>query len=77
MPVPHRVKGMAPVAMVVRSRDGTVTEDELKAFALAAGPAYAQPRRIVFVDELPLNGPGQIDRKVVERLMRERIGTLG
>jgi acyl-coenzyme A synthetase/AMP-(fatty) acid ligase len=30
-----------------------------------------------FVAELPLNGSGKIDRKVVERLMRERFGILG
>jgi hypothetical protein len=29
------------------------------------------------VDELPLNGPGKIDRKIVQRLMNERFGTLG
>jgi hypothetical protein len=31
----------------------------------------------VFVPELPLNGPGKIDRKVVQRQMTERFGALG
>jgi acyl-CoA synthetase (AMP-forming)/AMP-acid ligase II len=75
--VPHRIKGEVPVAMVVRSKVSTITEEELKTFALSAGPAYAHPRRIVFVEAMPLNGPGKIDRKVVERLMRDRFGTLG
>jgi hypothetical protein len=30
-----------------------------------------------FVAELPLNGPGKIDRKVLQRVMRERYGALG
>ncbi len=34
-------------------------------------------RRIDFVDELPLKGPGKIDRRVVQRMMRERYGALG
>ena len=54
-----------------------VSEEELKQFCLANGPAYAHPRRIDFVAELPLNGPGKIDRKVVQRIMRERYGALG
>jgi acyl-CoA synthetase (AMP-forming)/AMP-acid ligase II len=77
VPVPHRIKGEVPVAMVVKAKGRDMTEAELKQFCLANGPAYAHPRRIVFVDELPLNGPGKIDRKVVQRLMRERFGTLG
>ncbi|MGE0008257.1 MAG: class I adenylate-forming enzyme family protein [Parvibaculaceae bacterium] len=77
VPIPHRIKGEVPAAMVVRTKDSKITEEELKQFCLANGPAYAHPRRIVFVDEMPLNGPGKIDRKVVQRLMRERFGTLG
>jgi acyl-CoA synthetase (AMP-forming)/AMP-acid ligase II len=70
VPVPHAIKGQVPVAMVVRARDSTVDEDGLKKFTIANGPAYAHPRRIVFVEALPLNGPGKIDRKIVENMMR-------
>jgi acyl-CoA synthetase (AMP-forming)/AMP-acid ligase II len=75
--VPHRIKGEVPVAMVVRAKGRDVGEDELKHFCLANAPAYAHPRRIEFVSELPLNGPGKIDRKIVQRVMRERFGVLG
>jgi acyl-CoA synthetase (AMP-forming)/AMP-acid ligase II len=75
--VPHRIKGEVPVAMVVKAKGRDITEEDLKQFCLSNGPAYAHPRRIVFVDELPLNGPGKIDRKVVQQLMRERFGALG
>jgi long-chain acyl-CoA synthetase len=77
VPVPHRIKGEVPVAMVVKAKGRDITEQELKQFCLSIGPAYAHPRRIVFSDELPLNGPGKIDRKVVQRMMLERFGTLG
>jgi acyl-coenzyme A synthetase/AMP-(fatty) acid ligase len=76
VPIPHAVKGEAPVAMVVRARGSDVTEDELKAFALANGPAYAHPRRIHFTDAMPLNGPGKIDRRVVQRTLQSLFGTL-
>jgi long-chain acyl-CoA synthetase len=75
--VPHTVKGEVPVALVVKAKDGDVSEEELKQFCLANGPAYAHPRRIDFVTELPLNGPGKIDRKVVQRVMRDRYGAIG
>ena len=75
VPFPHAIKGEVPVAMVVRSKTGAATtEDELKKFCLANGPAYAHPRRIHFVDKLPLNGPGKIDRKLVTQQMRAIIG---
>jgi long-chain acyl-CoA synthetase len=75
--VPHAIKGEVPVALVVKARGRDIGEEELKQFCLLNGPAYAHPRRIDFVAELPLNGPGKIDRKVVQRLMRERYGALG
>jgi long-chain acyl-CoA synthetase len=74
VPFPHKIKGDVPVAMVVRASDATVDEDELKQFALQNGPAYAHPRRILFVDRLPLNGAAKTDRKVVEAQLREILG---
>lgn len=77
VPVPHRTKGEVPVAMVVKAKGRDVSEDELKQFCIENGPAYAHPRKIVFVPKLPLNGPAKIDRKIVERTLRERFGELG
>lgn len=65
--VPHGVKGLVPAAAVVLQRGTTVTAEELKAFSLERGPAYAHPRRIMIVDELPLTGAGKPDRKAVQR----------
>lgn len=68
MAVPHELKGAVPVALVVR-RTGTSTgEDELKQHCLANGPAYAHPRRIFFVDAIPLGGTEKVDPKAVLEL---------
>jgi|AGTN01.1.fsa_nt_gi Acyl-CoA synthetases (AMP-forming)/AMP-acid ligases II len=60
--VPHPTKGAVPVAFVVPQSGRGVDEAALKAFALANGPAYAHPRRIHFVDGIPLTGTNKIDR---------------
>jgi long-chain acyl-CoA synthetase len=68
VPVPDEVKYQLPVAFVVPKPGTTPTEDALRRFALDNGPAYAHPRAIWFVDELPLAGTNKIDRKpLVER----------
>jgi acyl-CoA synthetase (AMP-forming)/AMP-acid ligase II len=76
VPLPHAVKGEAPVAMIVLKRGHAATEDDIRSFCLANGPAYAHPRRILFVEAMPLNGPGKIDRRVVQTLLTEHYGTL-
>ncbi|MBT7976441.1 MAG: acyl--CoA ligase [Rhodospirillaceae bacterium] len=71
VPVPDDIKGEKPIAFVVRSYGSTVSEDEVKQYALANAPAYQHPRMIIFMDELPLAGPGKIDRKGLEARGRE------
>ena len=71
VPAAHDVKGHVPVAMVVLAKDAATTEEDLETFTIQNGPPYAHPRRIVFVDEMPLNGPGKIDRMIVQKRMEE------
>ena len=72
VPLDQPIKGQVPVAMVMLSPAGVVSEDELKQYCLQNGPAYAHPRHIMIVDEMPLNGAGKVDRLVVqERLQRQ------
>lgn len=59
----HAVKGQAPVAWVVLHNGAQASEAELKQHFLANGPAYAHPRRVFFVDALPVNGTNKVDRK--------------
>ena len=62
IPFDHELKGQVPYAFVVPRHSATVTEDELKQFALANGPAYQHPRRVFFLKELPLAGTNKIDQ---------------
>jgi acyl-CoA synthetase (AMP-forming)/AMP-acid ligase II len=60
--VPHKVKGEAPVAWVVLRSPGAATEQEIRQFFLRRGPAYAHPRRVFFIERLPVSGTNKIDR---------------
>jgi acyl-CoA synthetase (AMP-forming)/AMP-acid ligase II len=65
-PVPHPVKGLVPAAMVVVQAGARVSADDLKAYCLDKGPAYAHPRFVQIVEALPLNGAGKIDRNAAQ-----------
>ena len=65
VPVPDEIKYQLPVAFVVPRPGARPSEDALRRFALDNGPAYAHPRAVWFVDELPLAGTNKIDRKVL------------
>jgi acyl-CoA synthetase (AMP-forming)/AMP-acid ligase II len=73
VPAPHPTKGEAPVALVVVDPSLPATEEELKQFCLANGPAYAHPRRIFVTEALPLNGAGKVDRAVVRARYRDAL----
>ena len=60
--VPHEIKGQVPVAFVVLKDGARADEPALRQFALANGPAYAHPRRVLFVPQLPLTGTNKIDK---------------
>ncbi|MEO1019719.1 MAG: fatty acid--CoA ligase family protein, partial [Pseudomonadota bacterium] len=77
VPIPHVVKGMVPVALVMLVQNGAADEVRLKAHCLDQGPAYAHPRRIEIVDQIPLNGAGKNDRSAVQRELTERFNALG
>jgi acyl-CoA synthetase (AMP-forming)/AMP-acid ligase II len=67
----HAVKGAVPVAFVVEREPGRTTEAEVREFFLARGAPYAHPRRVVFLDALPLGGTGKIDRAALTARARE------
>ena len=71
VPVPYGPKGEAPVAMLSLAKGADATEAELKRHCLAHGPAYAHPRRIVIVADVPLSGAAKIDRGRITREMAE------
>jgi long-chain acyl-CoA synthetase len=63
VPLSDELKAHKPVAFVVPHAGATVCEDDIRQFALANAPAYQHPRRVWFLDELPLAGTNKIDRK--------------
>ena len=69
VPAPHATKGEAPVAYVVaRDPAAPPDEDEVKRFFLERGAPYAHPRRVFFLEKLPLGGTGKLDRTALKRL---------
>ena len=66
--VPDDVKGTKPVAFVVTRSGYRLAEEDVKAHALANGPAYAHPRRVWLLDKLPLAGTNKIDRQQLYQL---------
>ena len=71
VPAPHEVKGEVPVAFVVAREAGVTSEDDVRKFFLERGAPYAHPRKVVFLDALPLGGTGKIDRGALKARARE------
>jgi long-chain acyl-CoA synthetase len=60
---PHATKGEVPVAFVVGKPGATVDPEQIKQFCLENGPAFAHPRQVLVVDQLPVSAIGKLDRK--------------
>lgn len=71
--VPHEEWGEAVKAIVVLKPGsaGTVTEADLIEFCKAKLAGYKKPRSVDFVDELPKNAAGKIDKAKLKRLYKE------
>ena len=63
LPVTDDLKGHKPVAFVVQVPGGALDEQAVKDFAIANAPAYQHPRRVFFIDEMPLAGTNKIDKR--------------
>ena len=74
VPLAHAVKGHVPIAMVMALSPGSADEAGLKKFCLDNGPAYAHPRRILIVPDMPLNGAGKVDRMQVQNMLEDLYG---
>jgi long-chain acyl-CoA synthetase len=73
VPIDDDIKGQKPVAFVVPKSGHEPGEDEIKRFALASAPAYAHPRFVWFVDELPLASSNKVDRVALQRMAEKRM----
>jgi long-chain acyl-CoA synthetase len=72
VPLDDEIKGQKPVAFVVPEPGRSLSEAEVKRFALANAPAYAHPRFVWVVDRLPLASTNKIDRAALRRMAQER-----
>jgi long-chain acyl-CoA synthetase len=69
VPVPHRLLGEEPGAVVTLKRDTEATEAELKAFVSAKLAAFKVPTRILFwPDPLPRNANGKILKRELKKM---------
>lgn len=73
VPIDDEIKGQKPVAFVVSKPGRSPSADEIKRFALANAPAYAHPRFVWFIDELPLAATNKIDRALLHALAQKRL----
>ena len=73
VPVEDPVRGHAPIAFVVLARDAHLGEADIQAYARSEGPAYQFPRRVFFLDTLPLADTNKIDRNALIDHARTRL----
>ena len=66
VPVPDAIRGQMPVAFVVAA-DGKVSEREVQDHVRANAAPYLYPRRVWFVNALPLASTTKIDRREMMR----------
>lgn len=67
LPFDHELKGQVPYAFVVLKAGAAASEEEIRQFAIASGPAYQHPRRVFFLDQFPLAGTNKIDQAQLRR----------
>ena len=71
VPAPSDMKGEVPIAFVAEREKGTTSEEQVKAFFLQHGAPYAHPRRVFFLDALPIASTGKLDRLMLKRQAQE------
>ena len=65
VPLADELRGHVPVAFVVPRPGAAPTEQALKDHVLALAAPHVHPRRVWFIDQMPLAGTNKIDRKAL------------
>ena len=65
------IKGAKPVAFIVLKSGASLTEGEVKGFALANAPAFQHPRRVTILRALPLGATDKVDRAALRAMAKE------
>lgn len=66
----HPVKGQVPVAFVVPKEGLPLSAKDVQDYFFRHGAAYAYPREVFFLDEMPLTGTGKVDRARLADLLK-------
>jgi acyl-CoA synthetase (AMP-forming)/AMP-acid ligase II len=74
VPLPDVRKGQVPVAFVVARQGASIDPAELRQFARTEGPAYAYPRYVAVVGELPLTSSRKIDKRALSLQAEKMFG---
>lgn len=61
----HESKGQVPIAFVVLKSGMQLDPEEIRQFCLSNGPAFAHPRRVLILDQLPVGPTGKVDRRAL------------
>jgi acyl-CoA synthetase (AMP-forming)/AMP-acid ligase II len=70
VPLADEERGQMPVAFIV-PRGAAPPVRDIRDFALANGPAYQHPRRVLFLPDLPWAGTNKLDRAALIARARE------
>jgi acyl-CoA synthetase (AMP-forming)/AMP-acid ligase II len=71
VPVPHELKNLVPFAFVVAKPGAILDAQQIRDYTIRNGPAYAHPRHVEFISEIPLAGTNKPDRKLLTERARE------
>jgi long-chain acyl-CoA synthetase len=71
LPFDHELKGQVPYAFIVLKSGVAASEEDVRQFALANGPAYQHPRRVFFLERMPLAGTNKIDQQQLRKWVAE------
>lgn len=63
------VWGEIVVAFVVRQRGASVTEEDIISFCKHNIASYKKPKKVVFLEEMPLNSNGKIDKQALRAML--------
>ena len=66
VPAPHELKHTVPYAFVVKRAGSRLDERVVQDHVLHNAPPYQYPRRVVFLERLPMTNVGKIDRRALE-----------
>lgn len=69
--LPDPVWGEMIVAAVVKRENSGLTENDIMAQCRRRLGSFKKPKRVMFVDELPVNNSGKVSRELVKEMFQD------